>query len=295
MLSREALRYLHRLEIRSRRSVNTAMGGQYQSVFRGKGVEFTDLRAYVPGDDIKSIHWSVTARTGVPHVKLFDEERDLQLMILVDVSGSEQFGSQARTKNEVAAEIASFLTLSAGLHNDNVGLALFTDAVEHYVPPKKGRTHMLRVVRDILNVKPRGRATSIDHALRFARRVLRKRGVVFVVSDFIDTGYERSLAVLAKKHDVVAILTQDARELDVPDVGRVMVEDAETGATREIDTSLAANREAMRAAAAARQRTTELALKRAGADVIPLRTDQPYFPALIDFFHRRTARRRVDG
>lgn len=292
MLSREALRHIRRLEIRTRRSVASVLSGQYRSVFRGKGMEFADLRPYAYGDDVKTIHWNVTARTGSPHVKLFDEERELVMLIAVDVSASEQFGSRERTKNEVAAEIAAFLAFSAGVHHDNVGLVLFTDAIEHFVPPRKGRRHALRIVRDILNFRPASRRTNLDYALRFCRKAMKKRGIVFILSDFLDENFEKSLTVLARKHDTVGIRITDPRESAIPDVGRVLVEDAETDRTREIDTSVAKNRERMREAAAGRGLRVEIALKKAGLDVIPLSSDESVFPPLLDFFKRRVARLR---
>lgn len=291
MLSREALRHIHRLEIQTRRKITSLHGGQYQSAFRGKGMEFTDLRSYAYGDDIKAIHWNVTARTGAPHVKLYEEERELQIMIAVDVSASEYFGSRSKTKNELAAEIGAFLSMSAGIHNDHVGLLLFSDTVEHFVPPRKGKRHMLRIIRDILNFEPRGARTSIDYALRYCLKVLRRHGVVFVISDFLDRGFEKSLSVLARKHDVVGIMTLDERELLLPDAGRVLLEDAETGAVREIDTAPEENRARMAEEAGLRLARTEDALRNAGMNLIRLQTDKPIYEQLLEFFRRRMHRR----
>lgn len=292
MLSREALRHLHRLEIETRKRLNSILAGQYRSVFRGQGMEFSDQRLYVPGDEVKSINWNVTARTGTPHVKLFEEERELLMLIAVDLSASEAFGSRARTKVELAAETAAFLAMAASLHNDKVGLVLFTDEVEHFVPPRRGRQHVLRIVRDILEFQPASPRTDLDRALRFCRKLMRRHGIIFLISDFIAEGYEKSLAILSEQHDVVAILPEDERERELPDVGRILLEDAETGAIREIDTSLAANRARLRTHAAAREAEIERRLAAAHVDLVRLSTGEAVYAPLIEFFRRRRKGRR---
>ena len=288
----ELLRRIRRIEIRSRRLVNNLFLGEYHAVFRGRGIEFSEVRQYQPGDDVRSIDWNVTARMGEPYVKKYVEERELIVMLAVDVSASDTFGSGATTKREIAAEVGALLAFSAIRNNDKVGLVAFSDRVERYVPPKKGPRHVLRVVRELLYLQPRGRRTNISAAVEFLRRVLRRRSVVFLFSDFQDRGYEAGLRVLARRHDVTAIALSDPRELELPAVGLIELEDAETGAHLLVDTSdrHVRARYAARAAALRDERRRALTLMR--IDQIELQTDRSYVEPLIAYFRRRKEGKR---
>src|SRR5882672_8681998 len=236
MLTRELLAQVRRLEIKTRRLVNEIFSGQYGSVFRGLGMEFAEVRDYVPGDDVRSIDWNVTARMGHPFVKKFMAEREMTVLLMVDGSASLRFGTAARWKSELAAEVAAVLGFSAIRNNDKVGLCLFTDRIEKFIRPQKGRTHTLRLIRDILEFSPPKRATRIDDALRYFNRVLKRKAVVFLLSDFYQFD-ERLLAVTSKRHDLIALQILDPREESLPDAGLLEFRDAETGHTRCVDSS----------------------------------------------------------
>jgi uncharacterized protein (DUF58 family) len=272
--------------------VDNVFGGEYQSVFRGQGIEFAEVREYQPGDDVRTIDWNVTARMGEPFVKQYVEERELTLMLLVDVSGSEQFGTRARFKAELAAEIGAVIALSAATNNDRTGLLIFTDRVEHSVPPKKGRRHALRLIRDVLAFRPAGRGTDLAGALDFAGRVLPHRAIVFVLSDFQladedDAAFDRTLRVVSRRHDVVAVKISDPRELELPDAGLLRLRDPETGEIRVVDTGSREVRQRFRAASLAREAAMRRRFRRLGVDEIEVATDQPYAPPLLAFFERR--------
>jgi uncharacterized protein (DUF58 family) len=287
-LTPELLRHVRRIEIRSRRLVNNLFLGEYHAVFRGRGIEFSEVREYTPGDDVRSIDWNVTARLGIPYIKKFIEERELTVQLIVDVSASGAFSTAGKTKREVAAEISALLALAATQNQDRVGLLAFSDQVEKYVPPAKGQQHILRLVRELLSLRPRGRGTSIGGALDYASRILRHRAVVFVISDFVDTAsYEAQLRVLASRHDVVAIVLSDPRELDLPDVGLLELQDAESGETVLIDSSDRRVREHYRAQAElARER--RLRVFRANAiDTVEISTASSYVEPLMAFFRSR--------
>src|SRR5437763_8081459 len=232
MLPREVIRQIRRLQLRARRAVEDLLGGEYHSVFKGTGIAFEEVREYQPGDDIRTIDWNVTARIGHPFIKRFVEERELTVMLLVDCSGSQRFGSGFQQKRDVAAELAALLAFSAVSNNDKVGLVAFTDRVERYVPPRKGTSHVLRLIRDILYFQPTRRATSIREALDFLSRVRHRRAIVFLLSDFLDQGYERLLKRTGRHHDLVLVRISDPREEELPAVGLLELEDAETGARR---------------------------------------------------------------
>jgi uncharacterized protein (DUF58 family) len=287
MLTREHFRRIRRIQIRTRAILESGIVGSYHAVFKGRGMEFAEVREYQPGDDVRTIDWNVTARTGVPHVKKFVEERDLTLLLLVDVSGSQGFGSQYLLKKDYAAELAAVLAFSAVANHDRVGAVLFTDRIEQYVPPARGRDHALRIVRDLLALEPKGRGTDLAAALQFARRVMRRRGIVAVLSDFQAEGYERALGILRRRHDVVALHLHDPREVEVPDVGMVWVEDPETGDRRVADTSDPAVRRYLRGPGAHRARE---AFRRTNVDVLSLSTAEPYEKALAAFFKSREKR-----
>jgi len=296
--TREILSRVRKLEIRTRRLVQETMAGQYHSVFKGRGMDFEEVREYLPGDEVRAIDWNVTARSGRPFVKKFTEERELTLMLVVDLSASGCFGSADRSKRELAAETASLLAFSALQNQDKVGLLLFTDRVEQFLPPARSRSHVLRVVRDILFHAPRHTGTDLGEALEFVNRVVRRRAVTFLISDFLSPGAEegipeplrRTLALTARRHDLVAVATTDPREAELPDVGWLTLEDAETGESLEIDTRDAALRRRYAAAADAHAAAVRRALRGSGADLVELRTDQPVVPALRRFFGARARR-----
>jgi uncharacterized protein (DUF58 family) len=291
MLPREIARKIHRIRIRTNRLVNEGLGGEYHSVFRGRGMEFSEVREYVPGDDVRAIDWNVTARTGVPHVKKFVEERDLTVLLLLDVSPSQTFGSMYLTKRDLMAELAALLAFAAVKNNDRVGALLFTDRIERFVPPRKGVDHALSIARDALYLEPKGRTTDLALALRSAASLLKQRAVVFVVSDFLSAGYEKALKTLNRRHDVVALPITDPRETDLPARGLVRLRDAETGATRVVDLSDPAFRAAWARRTAAPFPAPLGVFKSAGIDAIPLRTDAPYEMALVKFFKERERRK----
>ncbi len=292
MIPKEILKKVRRIEIRTRHLVNDVFSGEYHSVFKGRGMEFEGVREYQPGDEIRSIDWNVTARLGHPFVKKFQEERELTVMLVVDASGSGRFGSVERMKGEIAAEICALLAFSAIKNNDKVGLLIFTDRIEKYVPPKKGREHVLRVIREILFFEPSGRGTDIGMALGHLLRAQKRKAVVFLVSDFFDSGYDRVLKITARKHDVVAISVEDPREYAFPETGFVDLEDAETGERITFDSGDRRSRAAFEAMAVIDREKREKTLSVLREKVVTLRTDEPYAGPLIEFFRRRAARLR---
>ena len=290
MNEKEILKKIQRIEIFTNRLVNTVFAGEYESVFKGQGITFDEVREYQVGDEIRTIDWNVTARMGQAYIKKYVEERELVMMLVVDMSASTSFGSIAETKAEIAAEIAALLAFSAIKNNDKVGLICFTDTVEHFVAPRKGKRHVLRVVRDILHFQPQQPGTNIETALTFVDKVLKPHSVVFLISDFKDTGYEKQLRLSSKRHSLIAITLQDRREMELPDVGLIEFKDAETGETMVVDTR----------SAEARQLYTELnqrtdaerrqIFRASQVDSIDIRTDEPYVKPLIRFFRQRAAR-----
>ena len=286
----EILKKIRRLELRTRRLVESAFGGQYHSVFKGRGMNFEDVRAYNAGDEVRFIDRNVTARTGDLHVKNFTEERELTVLLLVDVSASGAFGSVSQSKRELAAEVASLLAFSAIGNRDKVGLLLFAEDVELFLPPRKGRSHVLRLIREVLYYEPRGRKTDLAAALEYLNRVVSRRAVVFLFSDFQAPDFSRPFAVTGRRHDLVAVPVVDPLEEILPDVGRVSLEDAESGAIVEINTSDRRVRENFARAVADRRQALTALLRRAQVDSITLRTDADYLPALRAFFQQRERR-----
>ena len=285
----EVLRQVKLIELRTRRLVTTLFSGEYRSVFRGQGIEFAEVRGYVEGDDFRAIDWNVSARMGSPYVKTFEEERELTLLLVVDRSGSVEFG-HPRTKADVAVEVAAVLALAAARHNDRVGAVLFSDQVEGIVSPAKGRRHALRVIRDLIAFEPGGRGTNLTAALAHAARLLRHRSIVVVVSDFRAVGWEQPLRRLTARHEVVAVTVDDPRELELPDAGWIELIDAETGARELVDTSDKGARLALRIAAEDQRIARARALYTARVDHVALRTDQPYTQTLHDAFAARARR-----
>lgn len=290
--TKEILKKIRRLELRTRRFVETAFAGQYHSVFKGRGMNFDEFRQYQFGDEVRSIDWNVTARMGEPFVRKYVEERELTVMLLVDVSASGGFGTASYSKRELAAEVASLLAFCAIRNNDKVGLLLFTDQVELFVPPRKGRTHTLRLIREILYFEPRGRGTNLANPLDFLNRVTTRRAVVFLVSDFQASGYERALSICSRRHDLIALPVEDPGERALPNVGIVQLEDPETGKTFEVNFSDRRVRAEFQRVSERHRQDREALFRRKKIDSVSLRTDQDYFPMLRSFFLRREQRLR---
>jgi uncharacterized protein (DUF58 family) len=290
--TKEILKKIRRLELRTRRFVETAFAGQYHSVFRGRGMNFDEFRQYQFGDEVRSIDWNVTARMGEPFVRKYVEERELTVMLLVDVSASGGFGSVGYSKRELAAEVASLLAFCAIRNNDKVGLLLFTDQVELYIAPRKGRTHTLRLIREILYFEPRGRGTNLANPLDFLNRVTTRRAVVFLVSDFQASEYDRALSICSRRHDLIALPVEDPGERALPNVGIVQLEDPETGRTFEVDFSDRRVRTEFQRVSERHRQDREALFRRKKIDSVSLRTDQDYFPVLRSFFLRREQRLR---
>lgn len=290
MLSRDLRRQMRRLQLRARRAVEDLLGGAYRSVFKGSGIAFEEVREYQPGDDIRGIDWNVTARMGHPFVKRFIEERELTLLLVLDVSASQRFGTRAQTKREVAAELAALLAFCAIANNDKVGLVAVSDRIEKFVPPRKGTRHALRLMRDILFHEPVHPGTNLRTGIDFFNRVLRRRAIVFLMSDFHDTGFEKAFRRAARRHDLIAVYHGDALEEQWPAVGLVDVRDSETGQTVLVDTSNPEFREAHLAAARARRAMIRQLANAAGADWIDVSTDGTHLDALLRFFRLRERR-----
>lgn len=287
-LSPELLKKVKLLEIQTRKLVNSLFAGEYHSAFKGQGMTFSDFREYVPGDDVRNISWALTARADKPYIKKYDEERELTLMIAVDVSGSGEFGSKFFLKKDVIAQLAALLSFSAVKNNDRIGLLLFSDTVEHYVPPKKGRGHVHRILRDILFFEPRSRKTKISEALEHLRAVLNKKTNIFVFSDFIDTGYERSLRFLGKKHDTVAVVVEDEFEFELPSMGLIEMEDSETGEIVAVDTSSPLFKKHYKEKTAESRKARDQELRKSGVGKIEIKTKEDFVDPLISYFKMRT-------
>jgi uncharacterized protein (DUF58 family) len=288
----EILRQVKLLELRTRGLVNSLFTGEYRSVFKGQGMEFAEVREYQPGDEVRSIDWNVTARMQRPYVKRYIEERELTVMLAVDVSGSERFGTRRRFKSEVASELAAVLAMSAIRNNDRVGTLMFTDSIEHVVPPRKGRRHALRVIRDLLAYEPAGRGTDIAGATEYLNKMLAHKAIIFLVSDFQGTHVERPLKLLAQRHDLVAVTVDDPSELHLPDVGLVRLIDPETGAAIDIDTSNAAVRAQFDARVQEEADQRRHMLRRLAIDEICVHTDTGIMEPLLRFFRSRETRLR---
>jgi uncharacterized protein (DUF58 family) len=292
MIPREILKQVRRIEISTRGLVNEVFSGEYHSVFKGRGMNFAEVREYQYGDDIRSIDWNVTARTGAPFVKIFEEERELTVMLLVDVSASGDFGTRERLKGEIAVEICALLAFSAIKNNDKVGLIIFSDRIEKFVPPRKGRRHVLRVLRELLYHRPEGRGTDITAALEHLTHVQRKKAVAFLVSDFQDEGFEKALAIAGRRHDLIAVRIGDERERELPPLGLVELEDPETGGCVIVNSSNPDFREAFVDRVGRERAQLDRSLRRSKVDVIDIETGRPYVKPLMRFFQERMRRRR---
>ncbi|MCJ7601181.1 MAG: DUF58 domain-containing protein [Desulfobulbaceae bacterium] len=292
MINSELAGKIRTIRIYTNKAVNDILAGEYESVFKGRGMEFDEVRPYQPGDDIRTIDWNVTARTGHPFVKQYVEERELTIFFLVDLSASGAFGSKHRLKNEVAAELCALLAFSAIKNNDKVGLIAFTDTVEMFIPPKKGSTHVLRLIREILSFSPERGGTNIAASLHFFGRISHKRSVAFLVSDFIDQDFFSPMRIIARRHDLIAVSITDPREQELPDAGLIELEDAETGKRLMIDSSSPEVRRAFAASAARRLNDLAGQFAAMGVDHIPLQTTHDYVLDLVRFFRMRERRRR---
>ena len=290
MIPEELIKKIRQIQIYSSRAVDASFAGQYESVFKGMGMQFEEVREYMPGDDIRSIDWNVTARTGKPYIKRFTEEREMTAIFAVDLSASGEFGTVNKMKNELAAEFCAVLAFAAAKNNDRVGLLIFTDQIELFIPPKKGSRHVLRLIRELLYFKMPRRRTNISMALDYVAKVIRKRATIFLVSDFIETDFKKPLSLLNKRHDVVAVPVRDRVEVEMPSVGLVEFQDAETGEVIVIDTSSRKFRQQY--SSNSRERSDELRnmLRSIGVDSIAISTDRPYMGDLIQFFHMRHGR-----
>ena len=290
MDTKELLKKVRHLELQTRGLVNHVFSGEYHSVFKGRGMAFSEVREYQVGDDIRSIDWNVTARLNHPFVKIFEEERELTVMLLVDMSGSQFFGSQTALKRDVAVEVSAILAFSAMKNNDKVGAILFTDHIEKFIPPRKGKAHALRIIRELLSFEPERTSTSLRAGLEYLNHIQKKRSIVFLISDFIDEGYQAALRIAGRRHDLIGIVLADPRDDELPPVGLVPLRDAETGAVRWVDTydkrvrtAYRTNREAMR-----RVRSSEFV--KSHTDTIELRLDRPTMKPLVGFFRLREGR-----
>ncbi len=290
MISKELAKKIRYIQIYTSRAVNASLAGEYESVFKGRGMEFDQVREYNIGDDIRSIDWNVTARTGEPHVKLFVEERELTVIFLVDLSASGSFGSTRKIKNEVAAELCALLAFSAIKNNDKVGLIVFTDQIEMFIPPAKGTTHVLRLIRELLGFKPKQTKTNISAGIEFMGRIITKRSVVFLISDFLEEGYEKQLRVLGKKHDLLAVSIADPREIKLPNVGLIELEDAETGELILIDTGSRHVRKNYEEMGHVWQKNLKEMFRSMDIDQIEILTDRDYVVDLVKFFRTRERR-----
>ncbi|PQJ34929.1 hypothetical protein BSZ35_10265 [Salinibacter sp. 10B] len=292
MIPDELFDKIRRLEVRTRGVVENVFGGEYHSAFKGRGIEFAEVRPYQVGDDIRNIDWNVSARMDETYVKVYEEEREQTVMLCVDVSGSENFGSQEKQKREIAAEICAVMAFSAIQNNDQVGLLLFSDEVETFIRPRKGRRHVLRCIRELYAAEPQSTGTDIQGALRHVLRILRRRSILVLVSDFFDDDYDSMLRAAAQRHDTVGVELQDPREEELPPVGLVDLTDAETGETVTIDTHDPAARHAFAERARARREHTASLLQRTGVGHVPVRTDEDALDPLIAFFRERSRRGR---
>ena len=292
VLHRELLKKVRRIQITTKHAVNDVFAGQYHSTFKGRGMEFDEVREYVPGDDIRSIDWNVTARTGTPHIKKFVEEREMTVMLVVDISASHLFGSGTQMKRDLAAEVAAVLAFSAIRNNDRIGLILFAEEVEKYIPPKKGTSHVLRLIREMLSHKPQSKGTCAAPALDYLNHVSTRKNVTFLISDFLfNDDYEQVLKLTARRHDLISVVIGDKREIAWPDVGVMNWHDAETGETVLVDTSSRKVREQLMLEQTRRAETVDEINRRAGIDTIRLFAGEPYDKQFIKFFRQRARRR----
>lgn len=288
MDTKEILKKVRKIEIKTRKLSDNIFGGEYHSTFKGRGMTFSEVRPYQFGDDIRNIDWNVTARYNEPFVKVFEEERELTLMLMVDVSGSELFGTEQQFKSEFITEIAATLAFSALQNNDKTGLILFSDQIELYIPPKKGKSHVLRIIRELIEFQPKSLKTNISEALQFLSRISKKKAIVFMLSDFMDKGYEKPIQIAAKKHDITGIRIYDKKETELPNLGYIMVKDAETRALMRVNTSSAAVRNEYTKQYRETVNYFETLWQKSGAGVVSCRDDESYTKKLLGYFKNRS-------
>ena len=287
MDTKELLKKVRKIEIKTRRLSDHIFSGEYHSSFKGRGMTFSEVRQYQFGDDIRSIDWNVTARYNEPYVKVFEEERELTMMLVVDISGSESFGTTQQFKRDILTEISATLAFSAIQNNDKVGLLLFSDEIELFIPPKKGKTHVLRIIRELIEFKPKSRKTDLTHALRYFSNVMKKKAIVFILSDFIDTGYDNALKIVGKKHDVTGIRVYDKLETELPKLGMVPMRDTESGEIKLVNTNSKSVRTNYRANYLKTVAYYEDTFTKSGSGVINTRIDESYVKKLLGYFKRR--------
>lgn len=290
MITKELLKQVRQIEIRTKGLVNQLFSGEYHSVFKGRGMEFSEVREYQFGDDIRNIDWNVTARFGHPYVKIFEEERELTVILMIDLSGSLIFGSVDKTKQQIAAEISAILAFSALKNNDKVGLILFTDKIEKFVPPRKGGKHVLRIIREILSFEPEGKSTDLRVALEYMNNAIKRRSIVFLLSDFMDSGYEKILRIVGKRHDLIGMVLKDRREDEIPDVGLVKLTDAEDGTERWIDTDDKRTRFLFKKMRERETESLQSLFLSSRLDSVEIETGQSYIKPLVKFFKLRERR-----
>ena len=290
MLTKELLKQVRQIEIKTKGLVNQVFSGEYHSVFKGRGMEFSEVREYQFGDDIRNIDWNVTARFSHPFIKIFEEERELTVILLVDLSGSLLFGTVEKTKQQIAAELSAVLAFSAMKNNDKVGLILFTDKIEKFVPPRKGKTHVLRLVREVLSFEPKGKTTNLKSALEYMNNAIKKKSIVFLISDFMDSGYEKILRIVGKKHDLVGIVINDRREFQLPKIGLVKLTDSETGQERWLDTSDSKVQRTIKEVKQKIIQKRKSLFLSSRLDSIEINTGENYVKPLVQFFRTREGR-----
>ena len=286
----ELLKKVRKIEIKTKGLSNHIFSGEYHTAFKGKGMAFSEVREYVPGDDVRSIDWNVTARYNHPYVKTFEEEREMTVIMLIDVSASSNFGTQKNLKKEIAAEISAILSFSAINNNDKVGVIFFSDKIEKFIPAKKGKSHILRIIREIISFKPKSKKTNIEIALKYFNNVIKKRAICFILSDFIDKGFEKSLKIAKKRHDIIALKIYDKREIELPNIGLMSIIDSETGETKLIDTSSRETRMSFKKISLAKHENIINILKRSSVDHINISTGENYIKPLMKFFENRTSK-----
>lgn len=286
----DLIKKVRKLEIKSRGLSSQLFSGQYHSAFKGRGMSFSEVREYQPGDDVRTIDWNVSARLNHPYVKVYEEERELTIMLVVDMSGSKDFGTQSQMKRDLITEVCAVLAFSAMQNNDKIGLIFFSDQIEKYIPPKKGKSHVLRIIRELIDFRPQHLKTNVGQSLKFLTNVIRKRCTAFVLSDFQDSNYEDALKLANKKHDIVALQVSDPRESTMPDVGLVNMLDAETGESMWVDTADRSVRKAFEIHAKKQEEQIRQACSRSGVDLAMLQTDRSYIQPLSNLFKRRGSR-----
>jgi len=289
METSELLKKVRRIEIKTKGLSNQIFTGEYQTAFKGRGMSFSEVRNYNYGDDVRNIDWNVTARTGEPYVKIFEEERELTVMLVIDVSPSSYFGTDTQLKNEILTEISAVLSFSAINNNDKVGVIFFSDKIEKFIPPKKGKPHILRIIRELINFKPKGTGTNISKALEYLNNIIKKRSIAFILSDFFAKEYDTSLRIAARRHDIIGVHLFDGREQDIPNVGLVRVVDSETGKKIWLDTSSKKIRERYKNWFQENYDYLVKTFRKSGADVVSIQTNESYVNALLKFFKKRTS------